>query len=226
MNPYDHARSSVVAHGGRWEDYHALHAWFDATKAVRCHYTHRALRHHHEGVTEATNLFGPTLVNSDGAEVAVAQLGLQHLLEDCPFAPTAGDWIADMTMPTWLAGTRRTADEMADLSARRFGGDAKAYLPLHRWFMATCQWVDGDEHLLFRHHAFGSFEAEARFGPVIAWPGGGVPTRVVAERHIQDMVGRVPSAYDWLKCLKGQRWMLQATSPVKLGLDHAPALAA
>lgn len=226
MNPYDHARSSVVAHGGRWEDYHALHAWFDATKAVRCHYTHRALRHHQEGIGEAIDVFGDVVVNSDGARIGVGDLGRQHLLEDCPFAPVAKDWVVDMATPTWLAGTRRTPEEMAVLSARRYGGSADAYLPLHRWFMATRTWVEGDRHLMFRHHAFGSFEAEARFGPVIAWPGGGVPTRVVAERHIQDMIGRVPTAHDWLRCVKGQRWMLQATSPAKLGLDEATALAA
>ncbi|WP_424938682.1 DUF6915 family protein [Agrobacterium pusense] len=64
------------------------------------------------------------------------------------------------------------------------------------------------------------FEAEARLGIVIqTGSGGAVPTRVAAERHVQTVLGRVPAASDFLKRIKGERWMLQATSPRKLGLD-------
>lgn len=221
MNPYDHARSSARTHGGIWEDYHPLHAWFDATKAVRCHFTHRALRHHHEGISVAAERFGETILNSDGAAIPLAQLGEQHMLEDCRFAPAASDWTIGYEMPDWATVNGRTPDELAELSARRFGGTSGDHLPLHRWFLETSAWTPGPEHLMFRHHAFGCFEAEEVFGPVIAWQGGGVPTRVAAERHVQTIVGRVPTAADWLKRIKGDRWMLQATSAQKLGLDRA-----
>jgi hypothetical protein len=83
-----------------------------------------------------------------------------------------------------------------------------------------CCWAHNSSHLVFRHHAFGVFEAEARFGPVIALsPDKAIPTRVVAERHVQDVLGRVPPATDFLRRINGERWMLQATSPRKLGLD-------
>ncbi len=32
-NPYHHAVSSAQKWGGKWEDYHAVHAWFDESKA-------------------------------------------------------------------------------------------------------------------------------------------------------------------------------------------------
>jgi hypothetical protein len=222
MHPYDHARSSARIHGGRVEDYLAVHAWYDATKTVRCHFTHRTLRHHHQGVAENVARFGAGIVNSDGASVSVEELGRQHLSEDCRHQPDAADWLVDMRTPSWMPDAQMDVDELAALSARRYGGVASDHLDLHRWFMATATWCEGPAHLLFRHHAFGIFEAEERFGAVLPLTGGGaLPTRVAAERHVHTVVGRIPSADEWLRCLKGERWMLQATSPAKLGLDKA-----
>lgn len=220
MHPYDHARSSAKIHGGCWSDYYAVHAWFDATKAAQCRFTHRALRHHIEGVAEAVSIFGRSIVNRDGAKVATEQLGMQHLEEDCTHPPEATVWLIDFDAPDWLPISEPDSTELANASAARFGGDPSAYLALHAWFLETRDWSAGPEHLVFRHHAFGIFEAEARFGPVIALGDGkAVPTRVVAERHVQQVLGRVPSVTDFLKRIKGERWMVQATSPRKLGLD-------
>ncbi|MBN9245835.1 MAG: hypothetical protein J0I98_23980 [Mesorhizobium sp.] len=220
MHPYDHARSSAKIHGGCWHDYFPIHAWFDATKVIQCRFTHRALRHHIEGVAEAVSIFGPSIVNRDGVTVATERLGMQHLEEDCMHPPEATVWLIDFDAPDWLPISEQDSGELANASATRFGGEPSAYLALHAWFLETRNWSDGPEHLLFRHHAFGVFEAEARFGPVIVLDDDkAVPTRVVAERHVQTVLGRVPSATDFLRRIKGERWMLQATSPRKLGLD-------
>ncbi|GAA4134629.1 DUF6915 family protein [Aminobacter aganoensis] len=134
--------------------------------------------------------------------------------------PSASDWLLGFQRPDWLRSVNIDAEELAQDSARRFGGDASLYLPLHGWFLATSSWCDGIEHLLFRHHSFGVFEAETRFGPVLQSDSGTtVPTRIVAERHVQTVVGSIPPAIDVLRRIKAERWMLQATSPRKLGLD-------
>lgn len=220
MHPYDHARSSARLHGGRWQDYHACHAWFDATKAVQCRFTHRALRHHREGIDEARAVFGSSIRNSDGAEIALRMLGLQHLEEDCGIVPDARDWVVDLDVPEWFPEDVPDADDLAVISARRFGGEPDRYRPLHVWFLATRSWCDGPKHPLFRHHSFGIFEAEARFGPTLdVGSDHPVPTRVVAERHVQTVLGRVPAAVDVLRRIKGARWMLQATSARRLGLN-------
>ena len=215
MNPFDHARSSARSFGGRWEDYYPLHSWFDASKAVLCHVTHRAMRHHEEGIAEAVTLFGATIVNRDRTAISTAALGRQHIAEDCAHLPRAADWLAGFAAPDWLPTSLPEAEQLAARSARRFGGAAETYLPMHRWFLATSAWTGDMAHLLFRHHAFGISEAEHRFGPAL---GGTVPTRVVAARHVRDVVGRLPSVDDFLRRLKGERWMLQATSPQRLGL--------
>ncbi len=220
MHPYDHARSSARRFGGQWQDYYPCHAWFDATKSIQCRFTHRALRHHLEGIKEALAAFGPAIQNSDGAKADLLQVGLQHLDEDCGIIPRAGDWLIDFDAPDWLPEEVPDSDALSAVSAQRFGGEPRHYRALHDWFLATQSWCIGAEHLLFRHHSFGIFEAETRFGPALdIGSERRVPTRVVAERHVQTVLGRVPAAVDALRRIKGARWMLQATSPQKLGLD-------
>lgn len=220
MHPYDHARSSARFYGGRWSDYFRCHAWFDATKAIQCRFTHRALRHHLEGVDVAVAVFGSSIRNSDGADVPLRSLGLQHLDEDCGIMPSARDWLIDLDAPDWLPVEIPSCDDLAAASAERFGGEAERYRPLHEWFLATENWSDGPTHLLFRHHSFGIFEAEERFGPILdAGADRCTPTRAVAERHVQTVLSRIPAAVDVLRRIRGARWMLQATSPQRLGLE-------
>lgn len=49
-HPYHHAVSSTRLWGGEAEDFLALHAWFDESKAIIADFRHRALRHHAEGI--------------------------------------------------------------------------------------------------------------------------------------------------------------------------------
>ncbi len=224
MNPYDHAASSAAIHGGSWRDYHAVHAWFDATKAAQCHFTHRALRHHAQGIEECVRVHGPDVVNGDGISVDVRTIGLQHMMEDCGRVPDATEWLADIRPPEWMPDEDdRDAESMAAMSARRHGGEASVFLPIHRWFLETGRWAEGPGHLLFRHHAFGIFEAEHRFGPVLGEGSDAVPTRIVAERHVQTVVGRIPTASDWLRRIKGDRWMVR---PIPVLRTTSEALAA
>ncbi len=99
--------------------------------------------------------------------------------------------------------------------AQRFGGAAGDYLPLHVWFLSTGAWFDFKDprHLAMRHHSFGIFEAETRFGVVLKPPNcPPVPTRIVAERHVRAVLGRVPAASDFLLRVKGALWMAAAQS--------------
>ena len=70
-------------------------------------------------------------------------------------------------------------------SARRFGGVAEDYLPLHGWFDE----VEGDHadfrHRALRHHAEGIFTLERIFGTTItASTGREVPVRLIGEQHV------------------------------------------
>jgi len=50
--------------------------------------------------------------------------------------------------------------------------------------------------------------AEKLFGvAIVNKDGNQVPVRYVGERHVQEDLGRIPTAHDWLLQLKPLRWM-------------------
>jgi hypothetical protein len=102
-HPYHHALSSVKKWGGMVEDYLAIHAWFDASKAFLPDFRHRALRHHAEGIFWAEEVFGQTLTNADGKEVPVRWVGEQHVKEDLGLIPTLQDWFKNLRVQPWMA---------------------------------------------------------------------------------------------------------------------------
>ena len=160
MHPYHHALSSARRYGGTAADYLPLHNWFDATKANMSFFTHRALRHHYEGVREAVKVFGDHIANSEGTSVAVETISLQHFAEDMSIIPSAADWLQCIDRSRMPALTAMpTAEELADRSARRFATTLPVVLPVHQWFFETATWFTDQRHLAMRHHSFGIFEA-------------------------------------------------------------------
>lgn len=103
MHPCHHSLTSVKIWGGKPEDYHAIHNWFDATKETFADARHRALRHHAQGIFEAERVFGLEIVNSDGRRVPVRYVGEQHVKEDCGGRiPTVADWFQHIQMQSWM----------------------------------------------------------------------------------------------------------------------------
>ena len=63
-------------------------------------------------------------------------------------------------------------------------------------------------HRALRHHAEGCFAAEAVFGTTIVNSAGRhVPVRTIAEHHIAEDLGRIPSFADWVRCIRPEPWM-------------------
>lgn len=99
-------------------------------------------------------------------------------------------------------------------SARRFGGIADDYQSIHDWFDATKSTFGDFRHRALRHHTLGIFDAEQLFGTTITnSEGRQIPTRLVAEQHVLEDCGYLPTPQDWLQHLTPQRWM---NSPQKL----------
>ncbi|MDE0521124.1 MAG: hypothetical protein OXH79_04110 [Boseongicola sp.] len=101
-HPNHHAESSARKFGGVPCDYHAIHDWFDASKAHEALPVHRALRHHSHGIFEAQQIFGRSLVNSDGREVPVRFVAEQHVREDCRRIPSVSDWLRCIPVASWM----------------------------------------------------------------------------------------------------------------------------
>jgi hypothetical protein len=96
----------------------------------------------------------------------------------------------------------------AQSSARKFGGTAKDYLPIHNWFDETKAFLSDFRHRALRHHAEGIFLAEQLFGiAIVNSEGNQVPVRYVGEQHVREDLGRIPTAQDWLSQIHPQRWM-------------------
>jgi hypothetical protein len=224
MHCYHYALASQRDHGGIAGDYLPLHNWFDAGKSTLAYFTHRMFNHHREGIGEAVRRFGAAIVNADGVSVPVETLALQHLAEDMSIIPSAADWLRHFELPAngrplrLPLGTPST-DQLAAASARLFRTTPVTMLPLHSWFLETATWFPDDRrHLAMRHHSFGIFQAEQRFGTVLGEGPCPVPTRVAAEWHVRTVIGRIPAAADVLRCVKGQPWMAAAQKAERRGL--------
>jgi hypothetical protein len=101
-HPYHHALSSVAKWGGLPEDYLALHAWFDESKAIIADYRHRALRHHAEGIFMLEKLFGPARMLSTGKRIPTRWIGEQHVREDLGRIPSFADWVRAIRPEPWM----------------------------------------------------------------------------------------------------------------------------
>ncbi|MGY9039408.1 MAG: DUF6915 family protein [Rhodobacterales bacterium] len=103
-HPLHHSESSARRFGGIASDYQAIHAWFDGSKEHMAFFTHRALRHHTQGIFEAERLFGQSLTNSAGRVVPVRWIGEQHVKEDCRNKiPSLCDWLSRIQPESWMA---------------------------------------------------------------------------------------------------------------------------
>ncbi len=99
---YYHCLSSVKRWGGTVEDYRSIHDWFDESKKLVAEPTHRALRHHSEGIFMGETVFGQTLTNSDGHIVPVRLIGEQHVMEDLGCIPSFADWARLIRPAGWI----------------------------------------------------------------------------------------------------------------------------
>jgi hypothetical protein len=93
-------------------------------------------------------------------------------------------------------------------SARKFGGVPERYQAVHDWLDASKLILADFRHRALRHHAEGCFAAEAVFGTtIINSDGRHVPVRLIAEQHILEDLGRIPSFADWARCIRPEPWM-------------------
>lgn len=98
MKPHLHARNSARKHGGKPEDYYAIHEWFDQTKAHIADMRHRAVLHNSFGIYLCAQVLGDMMTNSDGVLVSVRDIGEEHVLEDLGKIPSLSDCLATMPL--------------------------------------------------------------------------------------------------------------------------------
>lgn len=105
MKPYIHSKNSVKRYGGCIEDYMPIHNWFDSTKAAYANFAHRAILHNTFGIYLCEQLFGETLINSDGKRISVRDIAENHVSEDCGGRiPTIENWLGKLEPEPWMLG--------------------------------------------------------------------------------------------------------------------------
>ena len=100
----------------------------------------------------------------------------------------------------------------AESSAARWGGKPEDYMPLHEFFDSTKQHTGDWTHRALRHHAVGVQEAVAVFGhAIVNSQGQQIPVKALAEQHVTEDCGFIPTVQDWLAPLKQAPapWMLK-----------------
>ena len=98
----------------------------------------------------------------------------------------------------------------AKSSAKRWGGKAEDYQKIHDWMDESKKLSTHFAHRALRHHAEGCFAAEEKFGTTITNSDGKkVPVRLIAEQHIKEDLGWIPSFQDWAVLIKPQKWMMR-----------------
>lgn len=97
-------------------------------------------------------------------------------------------------------------------SAKKWGGRPEDYSMVHD-FLDSSKQVFGDvRHRSLYHHTMGTYLCEKIFGPTISITKSSgkvvqVPTRLIAERHIIEDLGWLPSPADYLKNTPVEKWM-------------------
>lgn len=94
-------------------------------------------------------------------------------------------------------------------SANKFGGKPDDYIEIHNFMDSSKSVVPDMRHRAIFHSAFGCFIVEKVFGVTITNSDGiEVSTRDIAEEHILEDLGRIPTLQDWLNEMQFQDWMM------------------
>ena len=109
----------------------------------------------------------------------------------------------------------------AESSAKKFSGVPVDYLAIHEWFDETKQYTGDYTHRAMRHHAAGIEECTKLFGSTITNSDGKIiPVKLIAEQHVTEDCGFIPTIQDWLKPIlqNPEKWMLRVAKKATTGV--------
>ena len=99
----------------------------------------------------------------------------------------------------------------AQSSVAKYGGKPEDYVALHDWFDETKMFTGDWSHRALRHHSAGVQWAIEKFGhAIINSKRQAIPTKLLAEQHLMEDCGFIPTPKDYLLPLTKhpEKWML------------------
>lgn len=109
----------------------------------------------------------------------------------------------------------------AKSSASTFGGQPADYLAIHEFFDHTKSHLADARHRMLLHNSLGIFICQQVFGQVIINSDGKeIPVRLIAERHVVEDFGFIPSVEQCLQNMPLEKWMFQGAA----ALSRDPSL--
>ena len=109
----------------------------------------------------------------------------------------------------------------AKASAKKFGGTPEDYLDIHNFMDSSKAHIADVRHRALFHNTYGCFIVEQIFGVVRTNSDNKeYSTRDIAEQHILEDLGTIPTVKDWLHKIPIESWMGQPqTTTTKLNWD-------
>lgn len=95
----------------------------------------------------------------------------------------------------------------AQSAARKWGGRTEDYLPIEEFIDSSKQVISDVRHRSLYHHTLGVFLCERIFGTTITVGRKLIPVRLIAERHILEDLGWLPSPADYIGGMPIKTWM-------------------
>lgn len=96
----------------------------------------------------------------------------------------------------------------ARISAKQFGGKAEDYMAIHEFIDHSKAAVADVRHRAMLHSAWGIYVVSQVFGALLTNSDGKqVSVRDIAEEHVLQDLGFIPTMDDWLKEMPIQGWM-------------------
>lgn len=96
-------------------------------------------------------------------------------------------------------------------AARKWGGAPEDYLPIEEFIDSSKKIIGDVRHRSLYHHTEGTWLVQRIFGVTLDIRKGNrivkVPTRLIAEKHIIEDLGWLPSPADYLKNTPVEKWM-------------------
>lgn len=100
----------------------------------------------------------------------------------------------------------------SEASARKWGGDAEDYIRIHEFIDSSKRIIGDIRHRSLYHHTEGIWLCQELFGRTIIAGGRTdrereVPVRLIAELHVEQDLGWIPSPKDYIDQMLVKQWM-------------------